>query len=225
MAAAPDHRAPVWTIVVAGGGGTRFGSAKQFEVLAGRRVLDWSVSVAASASDGVVVVVPEQDTGLAVPGADRVVAGGATRSGSVRHGLAAVPEEARIVLIHDAARPAASAALFERVIDAVRAGNDGAAPGVAVTDSLRTRDGAAVDRGQLVAVQTPQAFRAETIRRAHADGAEASDDATLVERIGGTIVVVDGEVANTKLTHPHDRVLLERTLSARGGAQSGESRP
>lgn len=224
MAPAPHDRAPVWTVVVAGGGGTRFGSAKQFEELAGRPVLDWSVAVAASASDGVVVVVPEPETGRTVPGADRIVAGGATRSASVRQGLAAVPEEAGIVLVHDAARPAASAALFERVIEAVRSGGDGVAPGVAVTDSLRTRDGTAVDREQLVAVQTPQGFRAEIIRTAHAGGAEASDDATLVERIGGTIVVVDGELTNTKLTHPHDRVLLEQTLAARGGTHAGERR-
>lgn len=205
----------VWTVVVAGGGGTRFGAAKQYEHLAGRRVLEWSVGTAAATSDGVVVVVPRADVDRAVPDADVVVGGGDSRAASVRRGLTAVPDDAAVVLVHDAARPAASTALFERVIAAVRAGAAGVVPAIAVTDSLRTRDGAAVDREHLVAVQTPQGFPAEVLRAAHAGGGEASDDATLVERAGGTIVVVDGEVTNTKLTHPHDRVALEQTLVAR----------
>lgn len=210
----------VWTVVVAGGGGTRFGAAKQYEHLAGRPVLEWSVGAAAATSDGVVVVVPRADADRAVPEADVVVGGGETRAESVRRGLAAVPDDVAVVLVHDAARPAASTTLFERVIAAVRAGAAGAVPAVAVTDSLRTRDGAAVDRAQLVAVQTPQGFPAAVLRAAHADGDEASDDATLVERAGGTIVVVDGEVTNTKLTHPHDRVALEQALAARAAEGS-----
>ena len=206
---------PVWVVVVAGGGGTRYGSAKQYEELAGRRVIDWSVGAAAAVADGVVAVVPAVDAERAVPGADRVVPGGASRAESVRRGLAAVPADAAVVLVHDGARPAASSELFARVLASVRAGADGVVPAVPVTDSLRTKDGAAVDRETLVAVQTPQGFRASVLRAAHDDGADASDDATLVERRGGTIVVVDGEITNAKLTHPHDRVLLERTLAER----------
>jgi 2-C-methyl-D-erythritol 4-phosphate cytidylyltransferase len=209
-----DHsdKGTVWAVVVAGGGGTRFGGAKQYAELAGRRVLDWSVRAASSVADGVVVVVPHDATGDAVEGADAVVAGGATRAGSVRRGLEAVPADATVVVVHDAARPAASADLFRRVVDAVAEGADGAVPGVAVTDSLRHRDSGAVDRDGMVAVQTPQAFRAEALRAAHAAGGEATDDATLVERGGGTIVVVDGEITNTKLTHRHDAVALEVAL-------------
>ena len=206
----------MWTVVVAGGRGNRFGAVKQYEDVAGRTVVEWSVDAAAGASDGVVVVVPAVDAGRVIPGADRVVTGGATRAQSVRSGLVAVPDEAGIVLVHDAARPAASPELFARVIAAVRAGADGVVPGVAVTDSLRDRLGGAVDRDGLVVVQTPQGFRAGVLRAAHASGAEASDDATLVERAGGTIAVVDGEVTNTKLTHPHDRALLEQVLSRVG---------
>lgn len=203
----------MWTVVVAGGGGTRFGAAKQYEHLAGRGVLEWSVGAAAAASDGVVVVVPPSDVDRTVPDADVVVGGGLSRAASVRAGLAAVPDGAAVILVHDAARPAASIDLFERVITAVRSGAVGVVPAVAVTDSLRTRDGTAVDRDHLVAVQTPQGFRADVLRSAHADGGEASDDATLVERAGGTIVVVDGDVANAKLTHPHDRAVLEQALA------------
>lgn len=207
--------APVWVVVVAGGGGARFGGPKQFVDVAGRRVLEWSVAAARGVADGVVVVVPPADVGTDVEGADAVVAGGDTRSASVRAGLAAVPDTADIVLVHDAARPAASPELFGAVVDAVRAGADGCVPGVPVTDSLRTRDGGAVDREGFVAVQTPQGFRAAVLRRALGSGDDASDDATLVERHGGTITVVPGEFTNVKLTHPHDLDVLERTLRGR----------
>lgn len=207
--------APVWVIVVAGGGGTRFGGAKQFVRLAGRRALDWSVAAAQSVAHGVVVVLPPGDIGASID-ADAVVAGGSSRAESVRCGLAAVPADAAVVLVHDAARPAATAALFRTVVDAVEAGATGVVPGVAVTDSLRLRSGPAVDRDTLVAVQTPQGFRADVLRAAHASGHDASDDATLVERDGGTITVVDGEVTNVKLTHPDDVVLLERSLGGGG---------
>ena len=206
---------PVWVVVVAGGGGTRFGGPKQFVRVAGRRVLDWSVDAARSVADGIVVVLPNDDLGAQDPDVDAVVAGGSTRAESVRCGLAAVPTDAAVVLVHDAARPAASASLFQTVVDTVISGADGVVPGIAVTDSLRLRTGAAVDRETLVAVQTPQGFPADVLRSAHASGIDASDDATLVERDGGTITVVDGEVTNVKLTHPDDVVLLERALDGR----------
>ena len=200
----------VWTIVVAGGSGRRFGRPKQFEDLAGRRVLDWATAVALDASDGIVVVLPADEVAGQHSGAHEVVvAGGATRSESVRNGLAAVPASATIVCVHDAARPFASARLFGAVIDAVKAGADGAVPGVPVADTIKVTDGAGrvldtPDRSRLVAVQTPQAFRADVLRRAHANGAEGTDDASLVEQAGGTVVVVDGDPRNRKITHPED---------------------
>ena len=89
-----------------------------------------------------------------------------------------------MVLVHDAARPLASADLFARVVDAVRHGADAVVPVVAVADTLRRRAGGVVDRDELVAVQTPQGFRAAALRDAHATGAEATDDASLVEAAG-----------------------------------------
>ena len=203
----------MWAVVVAGGAGTRFGAAKQYVELAGRRVLDWSVAAARAASDGVVVVVPADDAGTAVDGADAVVAGGATRAASVRCGLAAVPADAAVIVVHDAARPAASPALFRSVVAAVRAGAEAVVPGVPVADTLRRLAGGTVDRDAVVAVQTPQGFRAEVLRGAHAGGGEATDDAGLVEAAGGTVEVVPGEPANRKLTHPEDRAALEAALA------------
>jgi len=203
--------------VVAGGGGRRFGGPKQFEDLHGRRVLDWSLAAAAATCNGVVAVVPADRLGDAPPGA---VAGGPTRSASVRAGLAAVPDDAEIVVVHDAARPLAGAELFHRTVAAVRAGADAAVPGVPVTDTVKRVEGGrvveTVDRSRLVAVQTPQAFRAAMLRRAHAGAHEATDDAGLVEGLGGTVVVVEGDPRNLKLTSPDDLVVARALLAGRG---------
>lgn len=202
----------VWTVVVAGGSGQRFGRPKQYETLGGKRVLDWAVETARAASDGVVVVVPAEDVGP--PGHHPglvTVAGGATRSESVRNGLAAVPGAAAVICVHDAARPFASRDLFASVVATVRAGADGAIPAVPVTDTIKVVDHDGVvtgtpDRSTLVAVQTPQAFSAPVLRQAHAAGGEGTDDAALVERRGGRVVVVAGEPENRKITHPDDLV-------------------
>jgi 2-C-methyl-D-erythritol 4-phosphate cytidylyltransferase len=206
----------VWTIVVAGGTGARFGRAKQFELIGTRRVVDQAADVARSASDGVVIVVPPADAAF-----EGGVAGGATRSESVRAGLAAVPAEATIVCVHDAARPFASAHLFAAVIQAVAAGADGAVPGIAVTDTVKRIDAhnVVVDtppREALVAVQTPQAFRASALRAAHAAGREATDDASLVESCGGRVVVVAGEPTNRKITSLDDLTWAREQADAAG---------
>lgn len=214
-----DHApGPVWCVVVAAGSGRRYGGAKQFEVLDGARVLDRSVAVARAAADGVVVVLSADALGTPeaeVPGADAVVAGGATRADSVRAGLAAVPDDAGVVLVHDAARPLATAALFGRVVAAVRAGAAAVVPAVAVTDTIRDVDGGVVDRDRLRAVQTPQGFPLAALRAAHADAADATDDAALVERTGAPVVLVDGEDTNIKITGPQDRTLAEAILAER----------
>jgi 2-C-methyl-D-erythritol 4-phosphate cytidylyltransferase len=204
----------VWVIVVAAGEGRRFGAAKQYAPLAGRRVLDWSLDAARTVADGVVLVVPPDRAGDAEPQADAVAAGAATRSGSVRAGLDRVPAGAEVVVVHDGARPLAGPDLFGAVVDAVRAGADAAVPGVPVSDTLRSRGGGVVDRHGVVAVQTPQAFRAAALRAAHAGGAEATDDASLVEAGGGKVVVVDGSPANLKITDPADLVVAEALLGA-----------
>ena len=169
-------------------------------------MVDWSLTASRSVADGVVLVVPPDHD--APEEADIVVNGGATRSDYVRAGLAAVPAKAVVILVHDAARPFASPALFRAVVAAVHDGADAAIPGVAVTDTIKqVRDGqvvATLDRDTLVAVQTPQAFSAGALRRAHASGGEATDDAALVEAFGGRVVVVPGDPANTKITRRAD---------------------
>ncbi|HEX7276683.1 MAG TPA: 2-C-methyl-D-erythritol 4-phosphate cytidylyltransferase [Acidimicrobiales bacterium] len=194
----------MWAIVVAAGRGSRFGGPKQFAELEGRRVVDWALVASRSVADGVVLVVPQAHLDDEAPAADVVVAGGATRSESVRAGLGAVPAGADVVIVHDAARPFAAPALFEAVVASVREGADAAIPGVAIADTVkRVVNGRVVgtlDRDELVAVQTPQAFAADVLRRAHAGGGEATDDAALVEAAGGRVMVVPGDPANTKIT-------------------------
>lgn len=208
---------PIWCVVVAGGTGRRFGSMKQFEVLAGERVIDRSVRVAAALCDGVVVVVPAgvlRSAEAEVEHADLVVAGGATRAESVRAGLAAVPADAAVVLVHDAARPLASPALYERVIRAVRDGSAAVVPAIAVVDTIRAVDGQVLDRDRLRAVQTPQGFDAAILRSVHASAPEATDDAGLVEAVGGSVTLVEGERTNLKVTDPADMIVAAALLSA-----------
>ena len=208
-----------WAIVVAAGSGTRFGGPKQYEPLGGKRVLDWSLEAAAAACDGVVLVVPADRAGDPEPLAAAVVPGAETRSGSVRAGLAATPPHAAVIVVHDAARPLATADLFTAAVKAVRDGADGAIAAVPITDTVkRVADGAVVetiDRRRLVAVQTPQAFDAALLRRAHAELGEATDDAALVEAAGGTVVVVPGDAHNLKVTNPADLAVAATLLERR----------
>jgi 2-C-methyl-D-erythritol 4-phosphate cytidylyltransferase len=198
-----------WAIVVAGGSGERFGQRKQYLALGNERVLDWALRSAADRTDGVVLVVPADVVDEPEPLATVVVAGGATRSDSVRAGLAAVPTDAETIVVHDAARPVPMPGIWERVLAAIDAGADAAVPAVPLADTLREVGGGTVDRSRFVAVQTPQAFRASVLRAAHATGAHGSDDASLVEAAGGRVVVVDGDPANIKITTPIDLSVAE----------------
>ena len=217
-----------WTVVVAAGSGTRFGGDKQLADLSGMAVLARSVASASAVSAGVVVVVSagrRAEVSGVLSGLERVEAivdGGATRSESVRCGLAAVPDDVGVVLVHDGARPLATPDLFRRVVDAVLAGAVAVVPGVPVTDSLRTADGRVMPRDGVIAVQTPQGFSAGRLRSAHAGGGEASDDATLVEAAGGAVMVVEGEASNLKITRPADldlaRLELERIVAGSSDA-------
>lgn len=208
----------MWAIVVAAGGGTRFGGAKQFARLAGRSLVDRAVLAAAAACDGVVVVLPPHETW--VPPAGVVsVSGGATRSDSVRAGLGAVPIEVETIVVHDAARPLASLSLFAEVIRAVEAGVDGAVPALPVVDTVKRVEAGrvveTVSRDGLYTVQTPQAFRAQSLRAAHAGGAVGTDDAALVETAGGTVVVVEGDARNLKVTVAADLEMIDMLLGER----------
>lgn len=208
----------VWAIVVAAGGGARFGGAKQFVRLGGRTLVDRAAATAGEVCDGVVVVLPESGEMLPVAGSV-AVPGGATRSDSVRAGLAAVPGDATIVCVHDAARPLATRALFTAVIRAVREGADAAVPVLAVVDTVkRVEDGRVVEtvpRDGLYVVQTPQAFDAAALRAAHGSGAQGTDDAALVEAAGGKVVAVEGEARNLKLTVAADVEILDALLGER----------
>lgn len=205
----------VWAVIVAAGWGERFGGPKQFSELGGARLVDHAIATASAACDAVVLVVPDATDWQGAEVA-ALVTGGASRAESVRAGLTAVPGSAEIIVVHDAARPLATEELFVSVIAAVRAGADGAVPGLPVADTLKRVDDvrvtATVDRVGLVAVQTPQAFAAEMLRAAHATRADATDDAALVETIGGTVVVVPGDPRNLKVTGPADLMIAAALL-------------
>ena len=186
----------VAAVIVAAGQG--YGGAKQFAVLNHDTVTTHSVRAARSVAERVVLVVPTNYQGNG-EGADVVVVGGATRAASVRAGLEECGD-ADVIVVHDAARPLATPALFASVVDAVLAGavkriqHDG---NVTVVTATEARD-------ELVTVQTPQAFARDMLIRAHATDDDATDDAALVEALGGRVVVVPGEVDNVKITAPGD---------------------
>jgi 2-C-methyl-D-erythritol 4-phosphate cytidylyltransferase len=208
----------VWCVVVAAGSGSRFDPVvlKQHEKVASRRIQDLAMDSARSVASGVVLVTRPEFVDEDEPRADVVVAGGATRSASVRCGLDAVPADCDIVVVHDGARPLAGKELFESVVAAVVAGADAAVPGVPVADTIKRVSGERVletiPRDDVVAVQTPQAFRLDVLRAAHTSGADASDDAALVEAAGGLVVVVPGDPDNLKVTTKGDLEVVARRM-------------
>jgi 2-C-methyl-D-erythritol 4-phosphate cytidylyltransferase len=204
-------------IIPAGGSGERLGAdrPKAFVVCAGRPLLDWSLEVLDSVCDRVIVAAPE---GFDV-GPDRV-RGGDSRSASVRNALAAVPE-AGVAVVHDAARPLVTRELVERCLAALEPGVDGAIAAAPMTDTVKeaASDGRVLrtlDRRVLWVVQTPQVFRADVLRRAldrdAAALAAATDDAALVEELGGTVRVVEAPPENIKVTRASDLRIAEALL-------------
>ena len=174
--------------------------------------------------DAIVVVAPPEWEEPAILLAEELgtskvatcVAGGSTRSQSVRLGLAEVPDEAVVVLVHDAARPFLPPEIVPRLLEALAEGYDGAVPGIPVADTVkRTHDGVVVEtlmRDELVAVQTPQAFAASVLRAA-ASG-EGSDCASLVEAAGGRVKIIPGDERLLKVTTPADLERVEAWLAA-----------
>ncbi len=206
----------IWAIVLAAGSGARFGGGKQWAELAGERCVDRSVATALAACDDVVLVLPAGAKWDGVPVAG-VVEGGEARAASVRSGLAAVPGWVEIVVVHDAAHPLASVALFRAVIDAVRHGADAAVPVLPATetivavqrDSLATVDNSA----PLAFAQMPHAFKAGVLRAAHRDAPESRDDASLLLSLGAHVGAVPGETTNVHVTTPAELALAERVLA------------
>lgn len=206
-------------IIVAAGSGSRMGGLpKQWRMLAGRPVLKWSLDAFRTAgADPVVLVVAPEDRELAqaLAGLEAVVtAGGATRTDSVRSGLA-LCGEAEAILIHDAARPLVSQAHIRAVLEALDEA-DGAVPALPVADTLKraTDDGAVtVDREGLWRAQTPQGFRHGVLQAAYdrwPANAPATDDAAVVEASGGRIALVPGDPRLMKITYPEDFGMIER---------------
>lgn len=219
-------------MIPAGGEGLRLGRGsgrKQYLELEGEPVVVRAMRPFLDHPDvdWVVVALPSEDLAdppFTVPAGVTVVGGGDERGDSVRNALQAVPAEAEVVLIHDAARPLLSRAVLDRVLDAVAPGT-GAIAAVPVADTLkRVGEGgvitATLDRAGLWRAQTPQGFPRDMIldayRRAAADGVVATDDAALAERYGGRVVVVEGDPRNLKITRPDDLDRARELLAAGG---------
>ena len=199
--------------------------AKAFTLLGGRPLLDWSIDVLSGVCARVVVAVP---AGHAQP-PDRVE-GGRSRSASVRAALEAAPE-AEIVVVHDAARPLVTRELVERCVAALQEGlADGVIAGTPVIDTVKEASGdgrvtRTLDRSVLWRVQTPQVFRGSILRRAlevgEAQLATATDDASLVEAAGGSVIVVEAPRENLKVTTALDLAVAESLLAARAASAAG----
>lgn len=212
---------PVVALVPAAGKGIRLqrGEPKAFVTLGDRSLLQRSVDglTMSGAVDRIVVVVPadlvEYSDDLLGPDVT-VVAGASERTESVRLGLA-VAEDAEVVLVHDAARALTPPSLISRVVAEVRAGRGAVVPALPVADTIKAVDimGAVVgtpDRSSLRAIQTPQGFRADLLRRAYSAASDAAtDDAGLVERLGETVHTIVGDALAFKITTPHDLLLAE----------------
>jgi len=226
-----------WAIVVAAGSGDRLAAdrPKAFVRLGGRTMLAHSLSMLDDHEliDGIVMVVPAEYEERASLLADDLcamkiaaaVAGGATRAESVAAGVACVPEDAAYVLVHDAARPLVPPAVVDRVVAALRGGAQGVVPALPLADTVKRvgPDGSVaetLDRSALRAVQTPQGFPAAVLRDAlAAHSADATDCASMVERLGVAVVCVEGDERAFKVTTPAD---LARAVQMAGEDEDDE---
>lgn len=233
-------------IIVAGGTGERSGleGGKQLAPLAGRPVLYHTLVAFAEcpAVDAIVVVVhPERIeefravvvTPLDSPKVIAVTRGGDSRQESVARGLALVPADADVIAVHDGARPLVTPTLITEAMGALAADDalDGVIVGHPSYDTLKLvgaqdRITGTLDRSTVWAAQTPQVFRASILRHAYAsaeaDGFKATDDASLVEHVGGSIKMLVGPRDNIKVTVPEDMIVVERLLQARAEGAGDE---
>jgi 2-C-methyl-D-erythritol 4-phosphate cytidylyltransferase len=216
-------------VVVAAGSGERLGAGpKAFVDLCGEPLLVHAVRAFAGLTDDVVVVVAPGDVDRAEALLDRaglpvtaVCAGGATRQESVARGLDDCPPRTGTVAVHDAARPLVSRPLIRRTLGGLVEPWAAVAPGLPVVDTLKLVDEErvimTVDRRDLWAVQTPQAFDRAVLQRVHdrLDARDATDDLALVEAAGGRVRVVAGERRNFKITYPEDIAMAEALLAGK----------
>jgi len=216
----------VGAVIVAAGEGRRYGAAKQFAVLRGRSVLDWSLAAfeANPRVDSIVLVLarPAEGGTFAARYAKvaAVVRGGDRRQDSVANGVAGLKAEAAdIVLVHDGARPLVTQDVIDRIIAAARE-TGAAVPGLPLEDTIKEAEAGRVirtlDRGRLVRVQTPQGFACGLLLRAlelaRTEGVTGTDEAALVERLGVPVAVVAGDPRNLKITAPPDLAVAEAFL-------------
>jgi 2-C-methyl-D-erythritol 4-phosphate cytidylyltransferase len=226
----PGESGATWALVAAAGTGERLGidRPKAFASLGGRPLVAESIDRLDRCSwvDAIVVAAPpgwEDPVILLVEelAASKVVScvtGGATRAESVRAALSEVPDEAVVILVHDAARPLLEDAIVERVLGPLAEGFDGAVPGLPIPDTVKRVEGRVVvetvDRAPLVGAQTPQAFLAAALRGAFTGAiGDATDCSSLVERAGGRVAVVDGDPRLLKVTTRADLATVERLLA------------
>ena len=219
----------VWAVLAAAGRGERLGSdrPKAFARLGGRPLLAESLERLEESGwiDAIVIAAPPDWEEPSILVAEEIAAtkvssavtGGESRSESVRLALEEVPEEAAVVLVHDAARPVLPEEVIERVLAPLSEGWDGVVPAVPLADTIKRVEGDRVvetlPREDLVAVQTPQAFLADTLRRAvSGDVSSATDCASLVEAQGGRVKVVEGDPRLLKVTDADDLTLVESWL-------------
>lgn len=208
-------------IIVAAGRGERAGGTvpKQRRMLGSRPVFEWSLEafVKHPGINECVLVVPDGEIenyrAHCAPDV-QIVAGGETRTASVLAGLAACSDLTDTVLIHDAARPGLTANTISRLIDALKT-SDAAAPALEVVDALKRKTAErveAVDRAHLYRVQTPQAFRHQSILEALSSGGDYVDDLAAIEAKGGTVTLTEGNERLAKITQPDDHQRMERML-------------
>jgi 2-C-methyl-D-erythritol 4-phosphate cytidylyltransferase len=224
-------------LVPAAGRGERLGPGipKALREIGGQPLLVHAVRAlsAARSVELVVVAAPADEVAsvravlAGLPGGAevRVVPGGLTRQASVLAALQALPDDVDVVLVHDAARPLAPSELVDAVASAVGAGADAVVLGLAIADTVKQVDAAGrveatLDRSVLRGIQTPQGFRRDVLERAHAVAGDepATDDAGLVEQLGGTVLVIPGSEEAFKVTRPLDLVLAETVLARRRAA-------
>lgn len=220
----------VAAIIPAAGAGTRLtgagsgaGSPKALRELSGRSLVQRSIDALAPYVDEIVVAVPSAGLSEIELHADdaslHVVAGGATRQESVRKALGALNARAAWVLVHDAARPLVPPDVVRRVLDALADGAECVVPVITTPDSLRQVQAQgrnqALPRDAVRLVQTPQGFTVAALRRGHSEpvGDDATDDATLVETAGSTVVLVEGDPWAFKITTPLDLRLAEALVA------------
>jgi 2-C-methyl-D-erythritol 4-phosphate cytidylyltransferase len=217
----------VSAVIVAAGEGRRFGAAKQFALLQGKPVLDWSLETfnAHPGVDEIILVVPDVGSKKSYPARYEkiavVIKGGQRRQDSVNLGFRAIdPRRTDIILVHDGARPLAGQDLVDRVIEQTRE-KGAVVPGLLLEETIKEAAHGEVlvtlDRTRLFRVQTPQGFfyplLARALEKAYADHFYGTDEAALVERLGERVFIIDGDPRNIKITVPLDLKMAEALLA------------